>query len=128
MSLNDDYDHAHWLRQELRRARDAQGKTALQVDAMVAAKLGETRNSKHPEQRIYHWEAGQDVKVSQLEAWAAVLGFRLEIQLVDAASPARPMLVRSDEAAQVAAMLDTASESDRAFAFEAVRRILTKST
>lgn len=115
----DRYSHTRWLRERLRDARKEQGLTALEVDRRIVAALKEER--KPNPQRIYHWEnLAAHPSIAAYAAWSRALGFRLVVQLVDAGSEARSVLVRSDDAARVALLLDAAPPEKR----EAIARMV----
>lgn len=117
------YSHSRWLRERLAQARQDQGRTALEVDADVTARLDEAREPTS--QRIYSWEKfGAHPRIDQYAAWARALGFRLDCQLVPVESSARSVILTSDEAAAAAQLLDAAPEAKRRVILAMVQALL----
>ena len=117
--------HARGLRLILREARLKKGLSAREVCEQIAAelqRLGDTEATPPSSTALYYWEAFErHPSIANFAAWARVLGFRLVVELVEANSERAAVLVRTDEAAEVARRVDRLPEVRRKAIVEVIR-------
>ncbi len=98
------------MRLVLRQARDEAGLSAREVGERIAARLRESGDEDATPvspSTIYAWEQFErHPSIANFAAWARVLGYRLIVELDGADSGRRPVLVRTEEAAEVARLVD----------------------
>ena len=103
--------HTRRLRDVLTAERKARGWSTQRVADEIAADLS---LSKMSGETVRLWETlASQPPIDRFAAWARVLGFRLIVDLDRSDAQRRPVLVRTDEAAEVARLVDDMSRSER---------------
>lgn len=113
------------MRRTLRDAREKGDIPAHVVAERIVRILheqGDLDASKPSVNTIYMWEKFErHPSISNFQAWALALGYRLHVQLDDARGDAAAILVRSEEAAEAARRIDLLPETKRKSIIDVIR-------
>ena len=116
--------HSRHLRHVLRDRRKDLRLSAREVAERASDRLGDGAIST---QSIYDWEAfRRHPAIDRYAAWARALGYRLVVDLDDAAEGRHPILVRHEESASAAKTLDAIDDPAKRRAVLATLKALLK--